>query len=515
VSRDDELRGADDAEARFDELLDARLRSGWWPLVPEPVHGVDEVAGVVDGLLFLSPAEWPDDGDTNVPTTTLVVTALDELIDSRMRTGEWPLAPSLLDEHSGEVAGVVEALLSLAPDAWPADDSVSERSSSPVPTRALHRPRVRTRDRQGTRHPRPSRVLAAAAAVVLVAGAATLVLSGGPAGPPGTAQAAEVQMVVTGHRVKLVAARSQLAPPAGVTSFTCETPTACVAVAAGPNGPVTATSNDGGKRWRERAAPTGLSSLAATTCVDGAHCWAVGRAGGAAGIIASHDGGKSWASQPAPTGAEALSAVTCPDANVCFAAGSIGGSPSVLSTTNGGATWTTVSLPAGISNVASIGCTSDSQCAAAGSADGSPVLLDTADGGATWNLTTVPSPIVGVSAVLCSVGSPCAALGQNADGSLSGLSLTGPGSWQVLPLVQSVPGVNVVISVPCTTSCPGPGLVTNAALNVIDHGAQGGFTTGSASGVFTCLQGASNCWAVGLTSEGYAAAAVATPAPSG
>ena len=64
---------------------------------------------------------------------TAVARAFDDVLELRLRTGEWPFVLNEYDE-SGKLAGVVEGLLSLTPEAWP------DESAPPSPARSPSRP---------------------------------------------------------------------------------------------------------------------------------------------------------------------------------------------------------------------------------------------------------------------------------------------------------------------------------------------------------------------------------------
>ncbi|HMD46941.1 MAG TPA: hypothetical protein VKG43_12315 [Acidimicrobiales bacterium] len=501
--------------ADFDALLDGRLVTGWWPLSAAGEDLDTDVTGMVDGLLSLSPVQWPAvTGDTG--GTLLAARSVDQLIDARTRSGEWPLYDP--DDDTGdELAGVLDGLLSLEPDEWgSAPDAVGGPPPIVLPPT---RPLVLVGAPQAPRAPRPvtlRKILTAAAAVVLVAGVSAVVVASGQGARRGGVASAPVpaRMLVADRTVALSPASGGAL--AGVSAVACSTADDCVAVAHGPGGPVTADSHDGGQSWVEAPAPDTVTSLTALTCTSRRDCIAVGSAGGSAAVITSSDGGTSWVRAAVPGSAGGLSALSCASASSCLAVGRSGGTASVVATSDGGATWSSAAAPAGASNLDAVTCTDASTCHVGGSAAGAPLFATSTDGAATWTSgapSTGSPPVAAVLGAVCPPGEACQWLVRQAGGIAV---LVGPsgGTLTAGPMIpQSSAPLSLVVS--CNGTCPsGQGLAANTALSIIDSGA-GALTSGPAAGAFACLADHGQCWTLSLTANGYEASASPAGSTSG
>ena len=125
---------------------------------------------------------------------------------------------------------------------------------------------------------------------------------------------------------------SRRAWPSGRCCWTC-TAGANVSVAVGERGHIL-LSTDGGKNWRQVAAPT-RRTLTGVFLIDDQTAWAVGHQ---SVILKSGDGGETWAKANAENDPEtAYLDILFLDAKTGFIVGSYG---KFLSTSDGGKTWT-------------------------------------------------------------------------------------------------------------------------------------------------------------------------------
>jgi photosystem II stability/assembly factor-like uncharacterized protein len=166
------------------------------------------------------------------------------------------------------------------------------------------------------------------------------------------------------------------AVPAGLRtlqSVSCSSASVCTAVGfAGdaPNytGSIVRTA-DGGEVWSTQwlAKGPGLTSV---TCPSATACVAVGDTTGHAGaILSTTDSGTSWRSQPLPTPTSDLYAVSCRSAQSCVAVGVKGSTPHfdgvIEATADGGSAWTSKTVPRGVSSLSGVQCR-PSPCVAVG-----------------------------------------------------------------------------------------------------------------------------------------------------
>jgi hypothetical protein len=559
--RPEEWPGADPATAgpmaaarRLDTLIDVRLHTGEWPLTAVDEDEV-ELAGLVDAVLSLTAVEWPDEAVADPEVAA--ARAVDDIIELRLRIGEWPLVVEPFDS-AGELSGVVEALMALAPEEWPAAGPARPgRLDDPVPVSPVPpgrwpalagSPRLGpTRLRPGRRRaksptvvvrvpreagsPAQRRMLAAAAVLVLLVGVLSAVsLATGPGRAPSTgAQAVHARMVLLDDRVQLSLLTSPVAPgrssaPAGVSGVDCMTAMSCVAVGTGPAGAVTATTSDGGISWMVSPAPSGVTQLAAVACPSTLRCWAVGSRRSGAAIVATADGGRTWAPQSPPAGTGSLSSLSCVSDMSCVAVGMAEGGPAVVASGDE-RTWHASNAPVA-RTLNSVACITGGACVLGTTGTtGSPVAA-TGDGGGTWAPQPLGAPAVGpdraaaitsVTGTACPAPDACFALGFDAAGGVWALSSTGPGSGWTSPYPQPVAapatGQRVAWTEQCVTAtdCPAnPALTANPALAVI-AGSTGLGLVG-APVAFVCRGPGVPCWSVQVTGSGFEAVTAGSPA---
>jgi hypothetical protein len=535
------------AEARaFDDVLEIRLRTGQWPLGQVGLDDVGDLAGLVEGILSLRAAEWPE----KEPTTpeTAAARAVDDILELRLRTGEWPFVLADFDQE-GELTGVIEGLLSLEPDEWP-EETTLRRSRplgepvavSPVPSAVRPDPgagpvvRLQLRVRRPDGRPNhPSRLLAVAAVIVVLVGAVSVVSLTTTSGHPGPAASpVRARMSLVDDQVRLTPLPTAAPGPPiasiGVTAVSCSSAQSCVAVGHNAQGAMTATSTDGGTTWQVVPAPTGVTHLAAVDCPTVGDCWAVGTAGRVAAILRSTDGGVSWSTVAAPAGATSLVSVDCPTATSCRAVGRAGTQPAVVGT-DGGAGWQTESTPSAPGDLTSISCPGPAQCAVGSGGGGRSAVASTGDGGATWStqpltgvtagaLSTGPggtpaAPLTTVTGVVCPTTTLCYALGFDAAGSTWVLTSEGPSTaWETsnLPLTTVADGDFDTAFLPCNgAACPPLSGAANTALAIIDG--QPGTSLSGTGVVYACRGATSQCWAAGPSGDGFSATVIGSPVP--
>jgi hypothetical protein len=235
-------------------------------------------------------------------------------------------------------------------------------------------------------------------------------------------------------------------PFSSLSSVSCASATACVAVGSSEYGTLAEAWN--GASWKIRLTPNPAdSSLAGVSCPAADSCIAVGSYFNSLGTelsLAEAWNGTTWEIQSTPTpkgsGSNLLASVSCSATDACTAVGS--SAEGALAETWNGSTWkiqvsanpngNTTSLLSGVS------CSAAQACAAVGSdldSYGIPVTLAESSHGNSWTIEATPNHkgllSTALAAVSCSTADACVAVGYTSSGTLAE-SWNGS-SWSIQP----------------------------------------------------------------------------------
>jgi hypothetical protein len=200
----------------------------------------------------------------------------------------------------------------------------------------------------------------------------------------------------------------------GLTSVSCGSPTACIAV--GAYG-WTVERWDGIRWSRPIAQPlgSGSGSLTGVSCTSPTACTAVG--GTSSGLLAERWDGTTWSIEPIRNeGNDTLQSVSCTSLTACTAVGT-NGSP--LAESWDGTTWSIQPTPRPTTPVYqqlnSVSCTAASACTAIGNSNygGSPLAMRW--DGASWATQPTPNPpatTIYLTSVSCATPTSCFAVGN-------------------------------------------------------------------------------------------------------
>lgn len=206
------------------------------------------------------------------------------------------------------------------------------------------------------------------------------------------------------------------------TGLDCVTAATCVSVAAdGTGNEEFVTTDDGGQTWTSFPVPADLPSpfaISSVSCTTATACVAVGWSGGGSGpaglALISTDRGTSWSQSTLPAGFVPLH-VVCFVGGRCIATGGGGGPQSTQGeafySTDGGSTWVAAAVPSDIGTMGTVTCGDGSACLATVAGGDGPTasnLLATTDAGMTW--ARVPAAGLPTSVALgmsCATGSYC------------------------------------------------------------------------------------------------------------
>ncbi|HLK44715.1 MAG TPA: hypothetical protein VKT18_01945, partial [Acidimicrobiales bacterium] len=189
----------------------------------------------------------------------------------------------------------------------------------------------------------------------------------------------------------------RFAAPSLISSISCATAAACVAVDAN----VVIRTIDGGATWKRSKLPSS-DHFNEVACPTTAHCVGVGDDHNLPVELVSVDGGVRWSVERTGLGKQAdLFDVACPSLHLCIAIGdrseftSSSGSPYLVASTDGGLRWRQRPFR-GLVAVGSAGCTDRGLCVATGltSSFGSGLAISR-DGGLEWAAS--PTPGAGVA----------------------------------------------------------------------------------------------------------------------
>jgi photosystem II stability/assembly factor-like uncharacterized protein len=252
------------------------------------------------------------------------------------------------------------------------------------------------------------RVVGASAALVVIAVVVLVVALIGPGAAPTsspTAATNHLRLRLVADQVSLVNG-SSLSAQAAITSISCSTSSACIAVgnATQRSAGFVATTADGGNTWAEQSLPSGLSSLTSLACMTASQCMAVGTRGDGAqmgpAIVATTDGGSTWSYTDIPSAPTSLTSIAC-TASRCWAAGAASGTAALLSGTPAG--WSSLSVPQGVTSLTSVGCADNAgstTCLAVGSAGSAPAAIQSLSG-APWAAVSVPAGASALASAQC------------------------------------------------------------------------------------------------------------------
>lgn len=272
-----------------------------------------------------------------------------------------------------------------------------------------------------------------------------------------------------------------------LTSVSCGSPTACVAVGRSSHGtPLTEIWN--GSEWSIAAAaiPAGTTansnSLGAVSCTSPAACTAVGTSGNAP--LIERWNGSAWSIQPIPSilGAYSfgLTGVSCSSDTRCVAVGSSlalspSGALNLVSASWDGNSWTvqdmvSPSLPPGPVRPLepnAVSCSTPTNCTAVG------YLIQAWDG-VNWTQQPATLPATstaGLTSVSCATSSPCVTVGSGLLESWDGVSWT----VQQMPVISG--GTDQTLnaaSCASASACIAIGAYKNSTGNVVPFAARYG-----------------------------------------
>jgi len=325
-----------------------------------------------------------------------------------------------------------------------------------------------------------ARRVAAAAAVVVLAGVLTAVALGGPGRP---ARAGGWRLA--GY-IDPPGWQAQPSAPATVApTVACPSPGRCYAATIARAGAPVEGSTDGGGSWSATAIPPGVWLTSGLSCPSSSSCAVAGETdlpagasspnGGVAEVLVTEDGGSTWSAWRLPPAVGRVTDLACTDLVHCVAVGlglsADGGSAPAVSavTADGGLDWATTQLPAGFvpRQSTGLGCPSPDGCVLGGfDATGSatPAALYSTDGGATWAAAALPSglPAGTVWSVSCGASDACTALvpavvpgaptvGQSPTAAIS--SVDGGRTWQPTAPFTGKPALLTALSCVGLSSC--------------------------------------------------------------
>jgi photosystem II stability/assembly factor-like uncharacterized protein len=220
------------------------------------------------------------------------------------------------------------------------------------------------------------------------------------------------------------------------------------------NGPLAATTTDGGHHWATHSLPVWLNALWAVSCPTKRFCAAVGD-----GAVTTTNAGATWTAHRLSSGPAGLVGVSCPNARDCLAVGQ----DNEATTTDGGTNWESRELPADLQTVS---CPAVNVCSAIAIGDTGETLLRTTDGGTEWRAETSPRG-VDASDVSCMSVSNCVAVAMTFSGRAQRGAVIathdGGQSWQGQKLPPGGSGPKLgVWCLPRTGDCTavGTGVVT-------------------------------------------------------
>ena len=218
------------------------------------------------------------------------------------------------------------------------------------------------------------------------------------------------RIVGFGARVVRVGALPDL-PSLAVESISCSSVTACT-IAGTSAGPVSLTTEDGGRTWVTHRLPIEVRNLADLSCSGPRTCTAVGTSLSLHGPLEAAttiDGGVTWTTSEISSDPDGWAArLSCGPGGPCAVAGPAVSENTVSVRRAGGSTWTAHGLPAGPSVLSAVSCATTTACVAVGAG----VALRSQDGGADWSTATTPPPTGdSLTVVTCASATTCLAGG--------------------------------------------------------------------------------------------------------
>jgi hypothetical protein len=293
--------------------------------------------------------------------------------------------------------------------------------------------------RMGARRRLQRSVAAGVGAAIVVALAATALVSGSQGGTVPGRSAPGWQLAADLGSSAGWAAVNPANLPEFVGSFDCPSATSCYAVApthfvAGyAKSPVDVEySHDGGRTWTSvTLVPRGAAG-ATLSCVEAMTCAVVvgvvgtgpyDAEGAHVVFFETVDGGRQWRSHVLPTGvATRAESLSCTSALHCVVL--VDGKGGV--TLDGGVTWETSTVPAAFQTIDGLQCLSSSTCVAVGNVAAGTAVVDfggvltrvplyhgaiarSADGGLTWALVTIPKGLAPYDGLSCANATGCLA----------------------------------------------------------------------------------------------------------
>ena len=314
-----------------------------------------------------------------------------------------------------------------------------------------------------------------------------------------------------------------------ITGVSCPTATDCWAVGNDSFGAafIVATTN-AGATWSPQIIPSGgnFVHLSGISCANTQSCIVVGTVyhvststyNGA--IFATSDGGANWTNEDGavPSGTTGLSAVACPTASDCFATGSTAVGIGIIGTKDGGSSWTALTTFQG-KNLTGIACPNSTNCWTTGQTLLGPIM-NTTDGGSTWSVQGPPLfSISSLNGVSCTSVQICLAVGTQFSGAAIVSTTNGGSTWSPQSLPLGLSSMNAISCIPGTANCwavGGSSIGVAAAIHTSDNGQSWSAPVAMPSGVdsLSAVSCASitACWATGASTEfGYI---VASPPPT-